>query len=342
MRFVTGFPAFALALFVSSSTSLGVATVACAADKSGAKSKAPQAASPKGRADAALIKAEWERFVKEPHPMGSEAQKTYAHHLRERLSKSGLEAEFHTFEAKAPNRDATKAERVVTEKGYNVVGTIGGKERCVVFLGGHYDTKEFKDARFVGANDGGSSTVLLLELARLARKETFPTGSWGACDLAFLFFDGEEAYLKDWNDGERVAGVRDHLYGSREFAGTRLGKGKDGKPTFGDKRVELLALFDMIGHKEQVVFVTQGSHAAATAQILGVRGDTPISSVPLGIEDDHLPFAERGVPFVHLIDWTNLKEWHTPADTLEICSPANVARLTDVALRFLFQPRKAP
>ena len=69
---------------------------------------------------------------------------------------------------------------------------------------GHYDTKLFKEFRFVGANDGGSSTALLIELARVvkARQNTFT--------IELIFFDGEEATLRDW-------GGTDHTYGSQSL-----------------------------------------------------------------------------------------------------------------------------
>ena len=34
-------------------------------------------------------------------------------------------------------------------------------------VGGHYDTKPYSNMKFVGANDGGSSTAAMLELARV-------------------------------------------------------------------------------------------------------------------------------------------------------------------------------
>lgn len=333
------------------------------------------------------IQTEWQRFTREPHPMGSKAQLEYAKHLRAQLSASGLAAREIPFTVKAPHpalveqvdgvakpsagapQKQTKAAKVLAKtadiKGVNVEGTLKGTEPCVVLLGGHYDTKLFLNERFVGANDGGSSTVFLLELARLLAQERLTQGSekkglkiaktpkqrtpnqgaYEACELRFVFFDGEEAFFKEWDDGERLAGVKDNLYGSRNYVETQLETLKNGKQGIEGKPLVLLALFDMIGHKNQRIFLTHGSHAGASAQLLALKGKgggVDLSAVPLGIEDDHIPFARRGVPFVHLIDWTNLAEWHTPKDTLDIVSAEKVAALIHVTQAFLKEKRAVP
>jgi glutaminyl-peptide cyclotransferase len=293
------------------------------------------------RANTPRMEKEWKRFVEKPHPMGSLAQKEYAQHLIQTLKKARWKAEKREFVAQAPARGEAKEKRkhkVVAEKGYNVRAVKAGQEKCVVMLAGHYDTKEFLTERFVGANDGGSSTVLLLELAWQLRDLKFPKGSWGSCEMQLVFFDGEEAFLKEWNDGEREAGLRDHLYGSRHFAENFVMPGKP-LPKIEGKDFELLVLFDMVGHKNQKIFITQGSHPLATSQFVALKGPVELSAVPLGIEDDHLPFAAKGVPFVHLIDWTNLAEWHTPKDDLPIVSVEKLANLVEVSLNFLSEPR---
>ena len=70
-----------------------------------------------------------------------------------------------------------------------------------IIVAGHYDTKLFKEFTFVGANDGGSSAALLIELARALKPRALPM------DVELLFLDGEEA-VGEWKDS-------DHTYGSR-------------------------------------------------------------------------------------------------------------------------------
>ena len=75
-------------------------------------------------------------------------------------------------------------------------GTTPGRGRLVI--GGHYDTKLFREFPFVGASDGGSSAAFLLELARALKGRAEPL------PIELLFLDGEEAVV-DWT------GHRPHL-----------------------------------------------------------------------------------------------------------------------------------
>jgi len=47
-----------------------------------------------------------------------------------------------------------------------------------------------------------------------------------------------------------------------------------------------------------------------------------------------------GVPLLHIIDWTNLSEWHKPQDTPAIISYRNIANFGDMMMRFLMQNRR--
>src|SRR5690349_15393052 len=78
----------------------------------------------------------------------------------------------------------------------------------------HYDTKRLPPlpaepgkaaVEFVGANDGGSGTAVLLEVARaLARQPR------GDCGIRILFLDGEEAVNREWIDPDNRYGSRHH------------------------------------------------------------------------------------------------------------------------------------
>ena len=74
----------------------------------------------------------------------------------------------------------------------NLIATIPGARKERIAIAGHYDTKLFREFRFVGANDGGSSTAFLIELARVLKART------NAFTIELIFFDGEEATLRDW------------------------------------------------------------------------------------------------------------------------------------------------
>src|SRR6201994_2075000 len=88
----------------------------------------------------------------------------------------------------------------------NYIVKFPGSKDGIIVLASHYDTNyPLKDTGNVGANDGGSSTGLLLELANSFRgKKLAGYSVW------LVFFDGEEAF-KEWTD-------TDSDYGSRHLA----------------------------------------------------------------------------------------------------------------------------
>ena len=88
---------------------------------------------------------------------GTPGAERAAHHLRERFHALGVEAEIQEFRAKTPAGEMAFR---------NVIGRIPGTGEGIVLLGSHYDTKTGMPEGFQGANDSGSSTGLLLELAR--------------------------------------------------------------------------------------------------------------------------------------------------------------------------------
>src|SRR5262249_13295760 len=89
----------------------------------------------------------------------------------------------------------------------NLIATHGdlGKKAAGFVVCSHYDTKTFDTINFVGANDGGSSTGALIEMARVL--DLHPAL---ANQVELVFFDGEEAYVQFTKT--------DGLYGSRYFA----------------------------------------------------------------------------------------------------------------------------
>lgn len=204
----------------------------------------------------------------------------------------------------------------------NMVAKIPGTGPGIILLLTHYDTKRVPD--FVGAEDGGSSTGLMLEMARvLCAGKTQPNAVW----IAFL--DGEEAQLAEWTD-------TDSVYGSRELA-ARLALSGD------LKRVRAVILADMIGQKNLEIVREANSTKWLTDLVwkaavrLGYQ-DVFVSHEPEAIDDDHDPFLHRGVPAVDLIDLSGyqaLGYWHTAEDTLDKISPRSLAITGHVILASL-------
>ena len=186
----------------------------------------------------------------------------------------------------------------------------------------HYDTKYFAALRFVGANDGGSGTGALIELARvLALDKDF------ARRFELVFFDGEEAITKF----EVTTPPYDGLYGSRHYAHALSGEHRAGQFKFG-------ILWDMMGDKDLDITLppasptklVQGIFAASDA--LGTRnyfgffrGD---------ILDDHYYLNDLHIPALDMIDF-DFPAWHTPADTLDKVSAQSLGIVGQATLYYL-------
>lgn len=202
----------------------------------------------------------------------------------------------------------------------NLIGKISGQSSDIVVLAGHYDT--LRRQGFVGANDGGSSAALLLELARvLSLRQPNPLTIW------VVFFDGEEAFVQ-WS-------TRDGLYGSRYQASAWKRAGVL-------NRIKAVILLDMIGDKDLSLRRDLNSTPWLTDLVWQVARDkgyqAQFSEESLVIEDDHLPFIEVGLPAVDLIDFEYGPEnryWHTPQDTVDKLSPRSFEIVGDVVLETL-------
>jgi glutaminyl-peptide cyclotransferase len=179
----------------------------------------------------------------------------------------------------------------------NVVGTVPGREPGrVVVVGAHYDTKEVPG--FVGAVDGASGTAVVAELARtIEPRELRPT-------IVFLMFDGEEA----------PAGTPDD-----QFARYGIRGAKAAAPRYRD--AEAMILLDFVGEKGLRIPREDYSNAGlwqrlrAAARAVGVGKVFPPEDLGGGIQDDHLPFIEQGVPSIDLIDF-DFPCWHRRCDDL--------------------------
>jgi len=195
----------------------------------------------------------------------------------------------------------------------------------IIVLLSHFDTKSGIAADFVGANDGGSSTGLLLELARILRHAPLRH-----CRVWFAFVDGEEC---------RVAfGPHDGLHGSRRLAAQLVA---DRQP------VRAVILLDMIGDRDLNVTLPANGSAALTqlafdaAWTVGARDRFGLAEG--GILDDHQPFLDAGFPAVDLIDFRYGSEpglndyWHTPQDTPDKLAASSLTTVGQVVAEMLRQ-----
>ena len=196
---------------------------------------------------------------------------------------------------------------------------LAGADRAPFFLAcSHYDTKIFDTARFVGANDAGSSTGLLLELARVLSLR-----SDLASKVTLVFFDGEEAY--------EAFSETDGLYGSRYFARQLAAEGKT-------KQYRAGIVFDMVGDRSLTITLPPDSPAEmardifAAADALNLRKH--FTYFDRDIMDDHTPLNAIGIPTIDLIDF-DFPAWHTPEDTMDKVSAESLRTVGAVASYYL-------
>jgi hypothetical protein len=245
-----------------------------------------------------------------PRPPGTDAIEKTRSYLVQQLEIAGWKVERQSFSEETPRGK---------KQFVNLIATFGGKGSAASFLiCSHYDTKTFDNARFVGANDGGSSTGVLLELARVLPERPELAGK-----VELVFFDGEEAY-DAFTD-------TDGLFGSRYFAKQLLAQGK-GKNFRGG------VLFDMVGDKSLTMTLPPDSPADlardifASADALKVRSH--FTYFDRDITDDHTPLNEIGIPVIDLIDF-EYPPWHTPEDTIDKLSAESLRITGAVACYYL-------
>jgi len=248
-----------------------------------------------------------------PHPPGSEGIHRAQEYIHTQLQGFGCKVEDQDFHANTPVGSVAMK---------NIVVKIPGATANIILLGTHYDTDTVdqngqKMTNFVGADDGGSSTGVMLELARHLCKRQ------GSLSIWIAFFDGEEA-LQQWS-------ATDSLYGSREMA-ARMAMSGD------LKRLKAFLLADLVGgrnlHMKREANSTPWLRDVVwnTAARLG-HTDIFVPQETGAIEDDHLPFMHRGVPCVDVVDLENNQSyWHTPQDTLDKISARSLAIVGHVFL----------
>jgi glutaminyl-peptide cyclotransferase len=204
----------------------------------------------------------------------------------------------------------------------NIIAELPGQRSDIVMISGHYDTK--LQAGFIGANDGGSSTAAVLEMARVLAETKLEYTLW------FALFDGEEAFV-DWSANNGM----DNTYGSRHMVSKLTSDGAL-------KRVKAMVLVDMIGDKNLDLL----RDAESTPWLLNVIWKTArrlghsqhFLEAEGGYSDDHIPFKDAGVPVVDLIDFNygpSNQYWHTTQDTLDKVSGESLKVVGDVVIASL-------
>lgn len=255
-----------------------------------------------------------------PRPAGSAALEKTRGYLLETLRGYGLTPRIDEFTPVTP-KGRVKMKNLIVE--------FPGQSNDVIIIASHYDTKEYKEFRFVGANDGGSSTGALLEIARVMAAEKTPR----KLTYQLVFFDGEEAFCSEWG---QCLGGNDNTYGSRYMV-QQLRKTKQ------LKRIKAMILLDMIGDKDLAIPREENSSQWLVEAIWGAARDLGYRQYFVNesqwLTDDHLPFLQAGIPAIDIIDFDYGSDqgsyWHTAEDTLDKVSARSLKIVGDVVLHSL-------
>jgi Zn-dependent M28 family amino/carboxypeptidase len=92
-----------------------------------------------------------------------------------------------------------------------------------------------------------------------------------------------------------------------------------------------MVLVDMVGDADQNIYLEGNSTPALRDEIWAVAGELGYQNFIIPqpkhtIIDDHIPFLERGIPAVDLIDF-DYPAWHTTADTADKVAPLSLERV---------------
>ncbi|MGC8879341.1 MAG: M28 family peptidase [Anaerolineae bacterium] len=239
-----------------------------------------------------------EQLALGPRPVGSTAGWKTGDYIIRQLEEFGWDVSTQEFTYKGV-------------KGRNIIGKGGSGP--ILILGAHYDTRPVadqdpdpakRDEPILGANDGASGVAVLLELARVLDRSALKREVW------LTFFDAEDrGRLNGWP----------FSVGAMEMA-LRL-----------TRLPEAMVLVDMIGDADQQIYFEHNSHPKLAAEIWEIAKSLGyeehfIPQLKYTIIDDHLPFAQRGIPAVDIIDF-DYPYWHTTQDNADKVSAASLHRV---------------
>jgi glutaminyl-peptide cyclotransferase len=256
------------------------------------------------------------QYVKEivaygPRPLASANHKKVEEYIAAHLKHDQLEDD--AFTADTPEGKLPV---------HNIIAKFPGTKDGIVMIASHYDTNyPLRATSYVGANDGASSSALLLEIANQLRgKKRDGYSIWLVWD------DAEEAIKPDGSGGlpQEMPFEKDSLYGI-----THQVEKWNADGTL--KKIKSFLLADMIGDADLNIerdlnstpWLEEVVYQAATR--LGYQSH--FYGRQNQVTDDHIPFMQKGVPCADLIDFDygyNDVFWHTTQDTVDKLSPKSL------------------
>jgi glutaminyl-peptide cyclotransferase len=246
-----------------------------------------------------------------PRPLGSPSHKKVEDYFLAHLKSDQVEND--TFTADTPEGKLPV---------HNIVAKFPGTKDGIIVIASHYDTNyPLRHTSFVGANDGGSSSALLLEFANQLRGKPRPGYS-----VWLVWDDAEEAIKPDGSGGlqQEMPFDKDSLYGI-----THLAEKWEADGTL--KKIKALLLADMVGDAD--LNIEHDSNSTSWLEAVVYESATRLGyqshffARTMTVSDDHLPFLKRGVACADFIDFDygyNDVFWHTTQDTVDKLSPKSL------------------
>lgn len=243
-----------------------------------------------------------------PRVIGSSAHEELIKWATTELNKVGWEVRLQTF-----NWAGEHITNIIATRNANT------SEYPWIILGAHYDSRFFADrdsdmvgqkSPVPGANDGASGVAVLLEIAR-----TLPSDL--GKNIWIILFDAEDnGGIPGW----------EWIIGSSAFAANLVSS------------PDAVVIVDMVGDADLNIYMERNSNQQLLDQIWGTAEDLGyhqfIHEYKYQIHDDHIPFAQIGIPAVDIIDF-DYPYWHTTQDTLDKISPDSLGAVGEVLLAWL-------
>jgi Zn-dependent M28 family amino/carboxypeptidase len=255
------------------------------------------------------------RFVGSPGHAA--AEKFIRDHFKPEAAKGNFDTD--DFFARTP---------IGTVEMRNFIVKYPGRKDGIIVLASHYETNyPLKDVNFVGADDGGCTTALLIAIGQYLRVHP-PDGY----SVWLLFDDGEEAIGNNGMQGS------DQLYGVRHIAAKWAGDGTLA-------RIKAFIVADMLGWKSMNIDRETNSTPWLLDLLAQAGKDTGHSKYlfrnSMAIDDDHIPFKQRGVPVLDVIAYEygpfdnqrgDYAFHHTTQDTMDKLSAESLQVSADLFL----------
>ncbi|CAG8675601.1 13450_t:CDS:2, partial [Dentiscutata heterogama] len=277
-----------------------------------------------------------------PRVSGTEGNVKVQKFIISEFQKLGWDIEEDTFKDTTPYGEVLFNNIIVTKD-------IKAKRRLV--LAAHFDSKYFPPPNnFVGATDSAVPCAMLIDLAHRLNPY-FNNRIDNDLTLQIIFFDGEEAF-KVWTSNDSLYGSR-HLAAKWETTYMMTNSNPDNKARNVLDSIDVLVLLDLLGAAQPnfVNFFKTTSWmflelAKIETRLYEEKIFNPISPEELlevtyfdansinshigHIEDDHIPFLNRGVPVLHIIAYPFPAVWHTVADNISAIDNATVYKLNTI------------